>query len=76
MSFRSLRFAASACLILAVAACGKPDEPTDAAAPSNLAVTLVPAQLHALPRSVVVSGPVSPWEEMQLGVEISGARIE
>lgn len=75
MSVRSLRFAASACLILSVAACGKSDEPADAAAPSSLAVTLAPAQLHALPRSVVVSGPVSPWEEMQLGVEISGARV-
>ena len=54
MSVRSLRFAASACLILAVAACGKSEEPAEDTGASNLAVTLAPAQLHALPRSVVV----------------------
>ncbi len=75
MPVRSLRFAASACLLLAVAACGTSDDAAEQAGASTLAVTLVPAQARSLQRSVLVSGPVSAYEEMQLGVEISGARV-
>lgn len=65
-----------ACLGLLLTACGKPDasKPADNAA-STLAVTLARAQPRAIERTVVVSGPVAAWEEMQLGVEISGARV-
>jgi len=62
---------ASACLL---AACGK-DEEEPAEGASNLAVTLAPVRSHPLARSVIVSGPVSAYEEMQLGVELSGQRV-
>jgi RND family efflux transporter MFP subunit len=67
--------------VVALAACGKkaPDAAegaTGAAAPaSGLAVTLVPVASQRLERGLVASGPVTPWEEMQLGVELSGLRV-
>lgn len=71
-------FLAIACL--ALAACGNKDEPPsgDAAAPAasaSLAVTLVEARERPIERSLIASGPVSAWEEMQLGVELSGLRV-
>jgi RND family efflux transporter MFP subunit len=74
---RSL-FLATACL--ALAACGGKDDPSagDAAAPAasaSLAVTLVEARLQPIERSLIASGPVTAWEEMQLGVELSGLRV-
>ena len=69
------------CLLsLACASCGKPPAPADAAGPgaanaSVMAVTLVPAQSRTIERSLVASGPVTAWEEMQLGVELSGLRV-
>lgn len=61
---------------LALAACGKNAEPDAATtAASSLAVTLVAATTQPIQRSVIASGPVSAYEEMQLGVEISGARV-
>jgi RND family efflux transporter MFP subunit len=62
-----------AVMTLAVSACSK-DEETDAT-PSTLAVTLATAEQRPIQRSVIASGPVSAYEEMQLGVEISGARV-
>lgn len=59
-------------------ACGGSDDESPGGAQagaSSLAVTLAPAQLREIERSIVVSGPVSPWEEMQLGVELSGVRV-
>lgn len=79
MSARFAPFAAICCLglaVLSLAACGKGDEAepgSDAA--SSLAVTLVPATRRDIQRTVLVSGPVAAVEEMQLGVEISGARV-
>ncbi len=65
-----------AILTLALAACGKKAEPDGAGtAASSLAVTLVAASIAPIQRSVIASGPVSAYEEMQLGVEISGARV-
>ena len=65
-----------AALTLALTACGKNAEPDGAAtAASSLAVTLVAATTQPIQRSVIASGPVSAYEEMQLGVEISGARV-
>jgi RND family efflux transporter MFP subunit len=40
-----------------------------------MAVSVVRAQSQQIQRSVLVSGPVSAWEEMQLGVEVSGLRV-
>lgn len=47
---------------------------TDAAS-STMAVTLAKAQTRNIERSIIASGPVSAWEEMQLGVELSGVRV-
>ena len=61
---------------VAVAGCSKQEAAEgDAAAPTTLAVSLVAATTQTVSRAVVVSGPVMAWEEMQLGVEISGARV-
>lgn len=61
-------------LAATLAACGKDAAPEDDA-PASLAVTLAPATMRALARDVRVSGPVSAFEEMQLGVEVSGLRV-
>ncbi|WDS38013.1 efflux RND transporter periplasmic adaptor subunit [Pseudoxanthomonas sp.] len=58
-----------------LAACGSSEEDKPAAASSALTVTLVPVKPQSLARSVTVSGPVSAYEEMQLGVELSGQRV-
>ena len=63
-----------AVLLLAACSSDKQDATTAAATPS-LAVTLAPAQSASLQRSVLASGPVAAWEEMQLGVELSGLRV-
>jgi RND family efflux transporter MFP subunit len=60
-------------MTVAVSACSKDEEPD--ATPSTLAVTLATAEQRPIQRSVIASGPVSAYEEMQLGVEISGARV-
>ncbi len=72
MSPRARCLALAATSLFLLAACGK-QEP--AAAPTTLAVSLVPVSQSVIDRSVVVSGPVTAWEEMQLGVELSGVRI-
>ena len=74
-SFRAV--AAVACLAVLLAGCGGTSESDGAAdtPASTLAVTLVRAQAQPIQRTVVVSGPVAAVEEMQLGVEISGARV-
>ena len=65
---------------LALAACGKDDaEPAGTAAKAapaaSLAVQVVPAREREVARAVIASGPVAAWEEMQLGVEVSGLRV-
>ena len=63
-------------LLFATTACGKEDPTTEAAQPTAaLAVSVVRVLPQQIRRSVLVSGPVSPWEEMQLGVETSGLRV-
>lgn len=72
----SLAVSAALSLSLMLAACGKDTGAAAAdAAASSLAVTLVQAATQPIQRSVIASGPVSAYEEMQLGVEISGARV-
>jgi len=70
----------SALCCMAIAACGKSADPAATAAPSDttvatLAVTLAHAEQRPIERAVIASGPVAAWEEMQLGVEISGMRV-
>lgn len=58
---------------IVASACNKQEE---AAKPvAAFAVSVARVQARDIPRSVVVSGPVSAWEEMQLGVELSGLRV-
>lgn len=59
-----------------LSACGGADKkPDEAGTASALAVTVAAAQTQTLARTVIVSGPVSAYEEMQLGVELSGQRV-
>lgn len=70
-------------LCIMLAACDGGSEPAavaDANAKSegpapSLAVSLTRAESRPIERSVIASGPVSAWEEMQLGVELSGLRV-
>lgn len=68
---------ALASLLAATSACSRQDDAATEtpAASSAMAVTLAQVKLQPLQRSVLVSGPVSAWEEMQLGVEVSGLRV-
>lgn len=76
MRARPRRWLVPVLLGLSLAACGDAKEEEAAAKPSaGLPVSLAPAQLRPLARSVLVSGPVSAFEEMQLGVELSGQRV-
>ncbi|MFZ9652001.1 MAG: efflux RND transporter periplasmic adaptor subunit [Steroidobacteraceae bacterium] len=57
-----------------LAACGGrrgPDKP----APSSLTVTVVRPSMQEIERELVVSGAVAAWQEMSLGVELSGLRV-
>ena len=69
---RSLLVVAALCLL---AGCDQGGSDKAAAPPPSLAVTLAPAQSATLQRAVLASGPISAWEEMQLGVELSGLRV-
>ncbi len=61
------------CLTLLATACHKQD--STPAALSAQAVSVMPAQLQTLSRNVPAAGPVAAWDEMQLGVELSGLRV-
>ena len=58
-------------------ACSKsePEKAAEQTASASMAVSLAKAQSRTIERSIIASGPVSPWEEMQLGVELSGVRV-
>ena len=77
MRVRPRRWLVPLLLCLSLAACGgaKEDEAAAAKTSAGLPVSLAPAQWRPLARSVLVSGPVSAFEEMQLGVELSGQRV-
>lgn len=60
-------------LCLLLAACGKEEAPA-AAAPSLTVSVATPVQAE-LPRRVTASGSVAAWEQMALGVELSGQRV-
>lgn len=70
MYFRCL--ALSALCVLALAACGG-DEPPEAT--PSLTVSLASPQLREVTREVVASGAVAAWEEVSVGVELSGLRV-
>src|SRR5690606_246158 len=66
-----------ACLCLALAACGGDDvtDNADTGASAGMAVTTAPVVRRELASGVAASGPITPVEEMQLGVELSGQRV-
>lgn len=59
---------------LSAAACSRSDQ---AAAPpvASLTVTVTQSERRSVPLEVVASGSVAAWQEMSLGVELTGARI-
>lgn len=64
--------------LLALSACNKDTSEADASAAAAIAaqaVTTAPATPREMASGLGVSGPVSPVEEMQLGVELSGQRV-
>ncbi|MHB8911156.1 MAG: efflux RND transporter periplasmic adaptor subunit [Lysobacter sp.] len=67
------------CVLAVVAGCDQPSTesaPEDpAAGVSAMAVSVARVLPQEIERTVLVSGPVSAWEEMQLGVEVSGLRV-
>ncbi|MGP1664595.1 MAG: efflux RND transporter periplasmic adaptor subunit [Rhodanobacter sp.] len=74
---RNQLFAFALILTVAVAttACSKGDNPASPAPTGAMAVTVTPVTTRQLRRSMLVSGPVAAWEEMQLGVEVSNLRV-
>jgi len=58
---------------LFTAACHKQSTAPTAASAQAVSVTAV--QMRPIQRRVVAAGPVAAWEEMQLGVELSGLRV-
>lgn len=87
MSERATRVTVLAWVCLAVAGCSKspatdngqnaPGKANGGAGESvaSMAVSLARAQPRLIERALIASGPVTPWEEMQLGVELSGLRV-
>lgn len=84
MPITTSRKAASLFLVtvFVLSGCSRSAEKEDAASASNkvdagasLTVSLATAETRKLERLIIASGPVSPWEEMQLGVELSGVRV-
>lgn len=61
-------------LSLLLAACSK-GEPAADDASSAQAVSVTPVIQRDMARGITVSGPASPVEDMQLGVEVSGLRV-
>ncbi len=60
--------------LLSVTACSRTDKP--AAPPvASLTVTVAEATRRSVEREVVASGSVAAWQEMSLGVELTGLRI-
>jgi len=78
MAFQATRSLSLVLICLVAIGCGKKAEPADpavAAQSASLAVTLARAEQRPIERSLVASGPVTAWEEMQLGVELNGLRV-
>jgi len=67
-------FAPGALLSLGlVAGCSKPE--TEAPKSNTLAVTTLTVTEASTPQTLQLSGSIAPWEEIQLGVELSGHRV-
>jgi RND family efflux transporter MFP subunit len=69
-----LRWQAPLVFLAVLAGCGRGEQAAPDAAPS-LTVQASSPVTQALDRAVAVSGSVAAWQEMSLGVELSGIRI-
>jgi len=58
-----------------VTACGGGEPPPAPAPTANITVTTTAPASHRLDRAITVSGSVAAWQEMSLGVELTGNRI-
>ncbi|MBM4220753.1 MAG: efflux RND transporter periplasmic adaptor subunit [Gammaproteobacteria bacterium] len=65
---------AAVALSAGLAACGSPESPASGPPAASLVVTTVAPASRELDRSIAVSGSVSAWQEMSLGVELTGTR--
>ena len=73
---RTLFLGLGLCGAVFASACSKQEaDATATPATAAMAVSVARVQARDIPRSVLVSGPVSAWEEMQLGVELNGLRV-
>lgn len=70
---QKFRLAAAFLAVLALVACSRGKD--DAAPASSLTVTLAAAERRAIDREIVASGSVAAWQEMSLGVELTGIRV-
>ena len=70
--FRSLL--ALPCLLL-IACSGESETPPPTDPPASLTVSVAAPVQQALPQRITASGSVAAWEEMSLGVELSGQRV-
>ncbi len=61
-------------LLSVLAACGLDAPAPTASSSASLVVTTVSAQTRDIVRELVASGSVAAWQEMSLGVELSGIR--
>ena len=75
---RSLRVVLLSLCAAALVACGSDEvtAPESAAVPASLSVSVVTPQPGQMSQRVPAAGSVTAWEEMALGVEISGQRVE
>lgn len=62
-------------LLALLAGCGPDEAPPDVGQTAGLVVTTVAPERRAIVRDLVASGSVAAWEEMSLGVELTGIRI-
>ena len=68
---------AALCALLALSGCGKP--PGDASAPqavSSLTVTISQIQHLSWPRQLTADGAIAPWQEVIIGAEVGGLRLD
>ncbi len=79
MNRHSIPAAIGLAVVLLLTACGSKPEAVAAGASAGsaaLAVELSQVTLAPLARAVTVSGAVAAWQDMQLGVELGGLRID
>jgi RND family efflux transporter MFP subunit len=62
-------------LAIFLAACGSAKTPASTTPAAGLVVTTVAPVTREVARSIAVSGSVSAWQEMSLGVELTGNRV-